>query len=167
MFPLHSFIKANRVKMFCIKLLLRFTTLMALLCQAFVELKPTQNGEEDEMKNSTSSFSDADTSQTFRGNRSQSSRNFIKPRARFSPSTAPVYTFGFSFHGGYLVIPDSFALRILMTSEEPRERNGKFCLPVSHSSVTVIKNINKFFLQSNCTVNYDQKLSSENESFIN
>ena len=93
-------------------------------------------------------------SQATRGTRARSSKTSIKPQVLYSLSAAPVYRYGYGFHGGYLAIPDAQAFRVYRQTEELTDTNGNSCLPNTQSNYTLIKDAEKFFVESRTKVGY-------------
>ena len=55
-----------------------------------------------------------------------------------------MYTYGFGFHGGFLVIPDDRALRIRIQSERLTNTTGAACLANGKTNYTLVENVGNF-----------------------
>lgn len=113
----------------------------------------------------TTFFSDVILAQTTRGSRSRSTTTTINNRTDYTLLAAPVYSYGYSFHGGFLVIPDGRALRIRSQTERVTDASGNACTHQNQTTVTLYTNTNDFFAQAILTVDYGEGLSSENKTY--
>ena len=113
----------------------------------------------------TTFFSDVILAQTIRGPRRRSTSTSISDRTDYNLKAAPVYNYGYSFHGGFLVIPDGRALRIRRQTERVTDASGNACSLQNQTSSTLHVNTSNFLAQVTSTVDYGEGLSSENETY--
>ena len=113
----------------------------------------------------TTFFSDVILAQTIRGPRRRSTSTSISDRTDYNLKAAPVYNYGYSFHGGFLVIPDGRALRIRRQTERVTDVSGNACSLQNQSNVTLHFETSNFLGQVTSYVDYGEGLSSENETY--
>ena len=77
------------------------------------------------------------------------------PTRSYALLAAPVYRYGFAFHGGFLIIPEGRALRIRSQSERLTDARGSACLPDGKTSYTLVKNVENLSVKFVTLVTYD------------
>ena len=129
--------------------------------------KNTNSGSEFGLKpiTPTSFFSKVILAQTIRGSRSQTTKSTIERRDEFALLDAPVYSYGYSFHGGFLVIPDSRALRIRKQTELVTDSKGNECFQRNLTTVNLNSSIDDLLVRAVSIVHYSESLEFGNETY--